>query len=278
MAEFFALHGWLFAAVLAAGFVSGYAGGLFGIGGGIVTVPALYAVFHSFDVSEEASLKSAIGTSLAVIIVTTLRSLSTHHRAGHVDTRILTAWAPWIAAGSAVGGLVSRWAPVEFLTIVFVCGAGWIGWRRLSGPKGAKGGAGPDLTSKRVHIPIGVGTGVFSSLMGLGGGAVGVMVMTWAGRSIHQAVATAAGFGVAVAVPGTIGFIIAGYGHSDLPPFSLGFVNMAAFAAMAVTSAIAAPFGARLAHRMKGDLLSKLFGAYILLAAAGLLWDVLFGR
>ena len=114
--------------------------------------------------------------------------------------------------------------------------------------------------------------------MGLGGGAVGVMVMTWAGRSIHQAVATAAGFGVAVAVPGTIGFIIAGYGHSDLPPFSLGFVNMAAFAAMAVTSAIAAPFGARLAHRMKGDLLSKLFGAYILLAAAGLLWDVLFGR
>lgn len=276
LAEFLALHGWLFAAVLAAGFAAGYAGGLFGIGGGIVTVPALYAVFQSFGIGDDASFKTAIGTSLAVIIVTSIRSLTTHHRAGHVDTRILLAWAPWIALGSALGGLVSRWAPVEALTVIFAGGAGWIGWRRLAGTRAA-GHAGRDLTDQRIHIPIGVGTGLFSSLMGLGGGAVGVMVMTWAGRTIHQAVATAAGFGVAVAVPGTLGFIYAGLGHSDLPPFSLGFVNGPAFAAMALMSAFAAPLGARLAHRMKGGLLSKLFGVYVLAAAVALLVDMLGG-
>lgn len=277
MLELLAEHGWLFGAVLIAGFVSGYAGGLFGIGGGIVTVPALYAVFHSLGVDENPSLKTAIGTSLAVIIVTSIRSLTTHRRAGHVDPRILSAWAPWIAVGSAVGGLVSRWVPAEFLTVVFAGGAAWIGWRRLSGGRKTREGAGPDLTDKRIHIPIGVGAGLFSSLMGLGGGAVGVMVMTWAGRSIHQAVATAAGFGVAVAVPGALGFIFSGLGHDDLPALSLGFVNGPAFIAMAVMSAIAAPLGARLAHKMKGRLLSQLFGAYILLAAAALLFDIFFG-
>jgi len=89
MSEFLAEHGWLVAGVLAAGFASGFAGGLFGIGGGIVTVPALYAVFVTIGVSEDPALKSAIGTSLAVIIVTSVRSLATHHRAGHVDMRVL---------------------------------------------------------------------------------------------------------------------------------------------------------------------------------------------
>lgn len=274
MMDFLAVHGLLMLAVLAAGFAAGFAGGLFGIGGGIVTVPALYAVFRSFDIADGPSLKTAIGTSLAVIIVTSIRSLTTHRRAGHVDMDVVRAWAPWIALGAIVGGLVSRWAPAELLTIVFAAGALFIGWRRLFGKKRGAGAAGPDLSQKRIHIPIGLGTGLFSALMGLGGGAVGVMVMTWSGRTMHQAVATASGFGVAVAVPGALGFIFSGLGHEGLPPLSAGFVNIPAFAAMAAASAIAAPMGARLAHRMKGDLLSKLFGVYVLAAAAGLVWDM----
>jgi uncharacterized membrane protein YfcA len=274
MTDFLALHGLLILAVLGAGFAAGFAGGLFGIGGGIVTVPALYAVFRSFDIADGPSLKTAIGTSLAVIIVTSLRALGAHRRAGHVDMDVLRAWAPWIALGAAAGGLVARHAPAEFLTIVFAAGALFIGWRRLFGKKRGEGAAGPDLSRKRIHIPIGLGTGLFSALMGLGGGAVGVMVMTWSGRTIHQAVGTASGFGVAVAVPGALGFIISGLGHEGLPPLSAGFVNLPAFAAMAAASAIAAPMGARLAHRMKGDLLSKLFGLYVLSAAAGLVWDM----
>jgi uncharacterized membrane protein YfcA len=271
--SFLAEHGFLILAVLAAGVAAGFAGGLFGIGGGIVTVPALYAVFHSYNIAEGPSLKTAIGTSLAVIIATSLASLSAHRRAGQVDMRILKAWGPWIAAGSAAGGLLARYVPGEALAIVFALGAGWIGWRRLFGARG-KAEERPDLTERRIHIPIGIGTGLFSSLMGLGGGAVGVMVMTWSGRSIHQAVATASGFGVAVAVPGALGFALSGFGQRDLPPFSLGFVNLPAFLAMAAMSALAAPAGARLAHRMKGDLLSKLFGVYVLAAALAILVDV----
>ncbi|MBB5519776.1 sulfite exporter TauE/SafE family protein [Amphiplicatus metriothermophilus] len=275
MASFLAAHGFLLLTVLAAGLAAGFAGGLFGIGGGIVTVPALYAVFRAYDVAPEPSLKTAIGTSLAVIIITSLRALRAHHLAGYVDIGVLRAWAPWIAAGAVAGGLTARWIPVEALTVVFTVGALFIAWRRLTGSAPPPPDRTRDLSSKAVHIPMGFGTGLFSSLMGLGGGAVGVMVMAWSGRSMRQAVATASGFGVAVAAPGTAGFIVSGLGAEGLPPLSLGHVNLLAFAAMAAMTAISAPLGARAAHRIDGDLLSRLFGVYVGLAALGLLWEAL---
>jgi len=114
--------------------------------------------------------------------------------------------------------------------------------------------------------------------MDLGGGAVGVMVMTWSGRSMHQAIATASGFGIAVAVPGALAFVASGLGHHDLPPLSLGFVNVPAFIAMAAMTALTAHAGAVLAHKVNGDLLSKLFGAYILISAIALIVDALHSR
>ncbi len=268
-------HGLLFIAAIGAGLAAGYVAGLFGIGGGIVTVPALYALFSASGAPEETSLKTAIGTSLAVIIVTSIRSLTTHHAGGHVDARLLGAWAPWIAIGAGVGGVSARWVPGEFLTVVFATGALFIAWRRLAGSGRKAAASAIDLSSRAVHIPVGLGTGLFSSLMGLGGGAVGVMVMTMSGRSIHQAVATASGFGVAVAAPGALGFIISGWTHQGLPPASLGFVNAPAFVAVALAAALAAPYGARLAHRMKGELLGKLFAFYIGAVAIALFADML---
>lgn len=277
MIEFITSNPLLITGVLAAGFAAGFAGGLFGIGGGIITVPALYAVFTTIGVDESQSLKTAIGTSLGVIIVTSIRALMTHHRAGHVDGEILRAWGPWIALGAAGGGLVAKWAPVELLTIVFAGGALYIAWKRLAGGSKKKSGTSQQLLHGRVKIPVGVGTGFFSSLMGLGGGAVGVLVMTASGRAIHQAIATAAGFGVAVAGPGVIGFIFAGRGDIGLPPGSLGFFNIPAFAAMALMAGIAAPLGALTAHRVHGEILSKLFGGYVLIAAIALVLDVFTG-
>ncbi|MEQ1932104.1 MAG: sulfite exporter TauE/SafE family protein [Parvularculaceae bacterium] len=275
--ENLASHAPLIAGVLAAGLAAGFASGLFGIGGGVVTVPALYAAFRSIGVADDASLKSAIGTSLAVIIVSSIRSLITHRRSGHVDGRILRAWAPWIAIGSVAGGLLARHVPAIALTLVFAAGAGFIGWRRLR-PKHKAALEHPrDLTDQRIHIPIGLATGFFSALMGLGGGAVGVMIMTWSGRSMHQAIATASGFGIAVAVPGSVAFIVSGLGHNGLPPFSLGFVNVPAFIAMAAMTAVTAHAGAVLAHKLNGDFLSKLFGAYILLSALALVADAIAG-
>lgn len=271
--DFLADHSLLIAGVLVAGFFAGFAGGLFGIGGGIITVPALYAVFQSLGVGEAASLKTAIGTSLSVIVVSSLRSLMTHHRAGHVDGEILRAWGPWIALGSAVGGLTAKWASAEILTVIFVGGAFYIGWRRIAGGRKAKAGR-VNLHGKLLTRGVGFGTGVFSSLMGLGGGAVGVMVMTLGGRTMHQAIATAAGFGVAVAVPGVSSFIFSGWAVEGLPEGSLGYVNIPAFAVMALMAGVAAPLGAKLAHRLDAVLLSRVFGLYILAAATAMLWDV----
>ncbi len=275
LTAFFADNLFLIAAMLGAGFASGFAGGLFGIGGGIITVPALYAVFQAIGVGEEASLKTAIGTSLGVIIVTSLRALAAHRRAGHVDMGVLKAWVPWIALGAGTGGLLARWVPTELLTAVFVGGAFYVAARRLGPGGGARRNR--DLMRRRLTWPLGTATGFFSSLMGIGGGALGVMVMTASGRAIHQAIATSAGFGVAVALPGALAFMWSGRAAGDLPPGSIGYFNLVAFAAMALTAGVAAPLGARLAHRTDGSLLSRLFGGYVLLAAVGLAWDV-FGK
>ena len=275
MTQFVADNLFLILAMLGAGFVSGFAGGLFGIGGGIITVPALYAVFQAVGVSQDASLKTAIGTSLGVIIVTSMRSLAAHHKAGHVDFGVLRAWVPWIALGAGTGGLLARWAPTELLTVVFVGGALYVAARRLAPGGGAKRNR--DLMQRRLTWPLGAATGFFSSLMGIGGGAMGVMVMTASGRAIHQAIATSAGFGVAVALPGALAFMWSGRAAAGLPPVSVGYFNVVAFVAMALTAGIAAPLGARLAHRTGGRILSRLFGGYVLIAALGLAWDV-FGQ
>lgn len=260
-------------AVIAAGMAAGFAGGLFGIGGGVVTVPVLYALFRATGAGDDASLKTAIGTSLAVIVVTSLRALGEHRRAGAVDAGILKAWSPWIALGSASAGFLSRLIPVEALASVFAGGAFIIASQRLFVRKRSDA-KGMDLSHEAIHIPVGIGTGLFSGLMGLGGGAVGVMVMRWAGRSIHQAVATASGFGVAVAVPGVLGFLIAGLSAEGRPPASIGYVEIPAFIAMALAGAISAPEGAKLAHKVRGDFLSIMFGVYIAVAAIGLIIDV----
>ncbi len=273
MLDFLAANLALIGLVFAAGFAAGFAGGLFGIGGGIVTVPVLYAVFQTLGVGEAESLKTAVGTSLGVIIVTSFRALMTHRSVGHVDTKLLRAWTPWIALGAAAGGLLAKWAPVELLTLVFAGGALFVAWRRLV-PRKRKADSAANLLHGVVKIPVGFGTGLFSSLMGLGGGAVGVLLMTGSGRTIHQAVATAAGFGVAVAAPGVAGFIVSGQGAVGLPAGSTGYFNLPAFAAMSLMAAIAAPLGARLAHQTQGELLSRAFGLYVGAAAIGLLWDV----
>jgi uncharacterized membrane protein YfcA len=279
MPEILSGHALLFLGVLAAGLAAGFAGGLFGIGGGVITVPVLYSVFALLGVQAGTALKTAIGTSLAVIIVTSVRSLAAHRGSGKVDAALLRVWSPWIALGAGAGGLGARWVPAELLAIVFAGGAIYIAWRRLTGRGTIAPARERNLATSPMRIPLGFGTGLFSSLMGLGGGAMGVMVMTAAGRSMHEAVATASGFGVAVAAPGAAGFLLAGLAvHEGLPTGSIGYINLPAFIVMAIMAALAAPFGARLAHRVRGIILSRLFGAYVGLAAIGLLWEVFTGR
>jgi len=275
------------AALISSGLVAGFAGGLFGIGGGIIMVPVLYALFGILDVSHSVQLPLAIGTSLSVIIITAARSLAAHRKTGEVDDALLRDWLPWIAFGASGSGFAAAVIPKSFLSIIFALGALYIGWSRIrsktSKKREQKLAGNGEISSVNQHWAekharaLGVTTGFTSSLLGLGGGAAGVLIMGWTGRSIHRAVATASGFGLGVAIPGAFGFIIAGWGHIELPPGAIGFVSLPAFGILSVMTAITAPYGAKFAHRLNADLLSRLFGGYVILVGVFMIREALIG-
>ena len=260
-------------ALMAAGAFAGLLGGLFGIGGGVVVVPTLYAVFGAMGVPDEVRIKLAVGTSLATIIVTSARSLTGHAKSGQVDWTVLRVWGPFIAAGGLAGAFVARVIAADALTLFFAIGILAIAVQRLVWGRGA---ARPDaaLPPVPVQAALGAGTGLVSALMGIGGGVVGVLLLTTFGRSVHAAIATAAGFGLVIAVPGAVGFMLSGQGAA-LPPGTVGYVHLAGFACVAALSALTAPLGARLAHRLPATALARAFAGYLLVTGVLLLREAL---
>lgn len=260
----------LMVSLMAAGLAAGFAGGLFGIGGGFVVVPALIGVFHYFGVAESVVAHVAIGTSLATIIVTSLRSVQAHAARGAVDFDILKSWAPWVVLGVCGGLVLARSVDGTVMTLVFGSGVLLMGLHFIF----------PFLQNKqRIATAMPTGTaraglatflGGFSALLGIGGGTIAVLVMTSCGRSIHRAVATAAGLGAIIAIPGAIGFAIIGWGNTSLPAGSIGYINVLGAVAIAAMSYFTAPLGARAAHALNGDVLKRIFGIY-LLAISGMM-------
>jgi uncharacterized protein len=255
----------LVAAMTAAGVFAGFIAGLFGVGGGTVLVPALFYAFGVFDFGGEASLHVAIGTSLSTIITTSLRSVAAHRKHGNVDEVVLKGFIPWIALGATIGAVLAGLADKAALGAVYgVCaivlaaymGLGKEDWTLMR-----------EVPTGSLRAVTGSVLGGFSALMGIGGGAFGSAVMTLAGRSIHQSVATASGFGVAIAIPATIGFIIMGWGVEGRPPLSLGYINVPGFIVLALITGAVAPYGAKLAHRLDKKLLRRSFGAYLAFTA-----------
>ncbi len=253
-------------ALVAAGFIGGVIAGLFGVGGGTILVPALFYAFETLGVGGEANLHVAIGTSLATIVVTAVRSLAAHRKHGAVDETVLRTWTPWVALGGAIGAAIAGLTSMEGLAVVY--GACLL-------LVAAQMGLLPDRYTLRKEMPVGwgrriIGTliGLLSAMMGVGGGSLGGMTMSLCGRPIHQAVATASGFGVAIGAAAAIGFVVFGWGADGRPPFSLGYVNLPAALVMGVMTALSAPLGARLAHRLDRRILKKAFAVYLLATAA----------
>lgn len=263
--EFLGFALWLAGAGLGAGFL----GGLFGIGGGVVIVPALYGVFTALGVDEGVRMHAAVGTSLSTIISTSWRSLAAHTKAGAVDFDVLRAWTPWISVGALVGAAIAGVVGSDVLLIVF--GAGLLLVAAQMGFADPSWRLRSELPRGGVRALIASGIGALSAMMGIGGGAFGVTVMTLCGTSIHRAVATASGFGAAIALPAALGYVIAGWGRAGLPPWSLGFVSLPGFVLVAALTAITAPLGARLAHRLPQRTLKRAFAVLLAFVAIGLL-------
>lgn len=250
-------------AMLAAGLAAGFAAGLFGIGGGFVVVPALLLVLPLLGGTKAELAHVAIGTSLATIVATSLRSVQAHARRGAVDFDLLKSWAPWIVAGVGAGVLLAARVPGKGLLIIFGAGMLLMAVHFLF-PIFAGRQLAPDVPGGAARAGIAGGLGAFSSLLGIGGGTIAIIVMTLCGKSIHRAIATASGVGFIIAVPGMIGFAIIGLGAQGLPLGSIGYVNLPAAIAITATSIVSAPWGAAAAHRLSPELMRRIFGFYLL--------------
>ncbi|MEZ5970884.1 MAG: sulfite exporter TauE/SafE family protein [Hyphomonadaceae bacterium] len=260
---------WFAAGLVVAGLAAGFVGGLFGIGGGIVIVPTLYFVFTALGVDEAVRMHVAVGTSLSTIIVTSWRSLAAHTKAGAVDFTVLRAWTPWISLGALAGAAVAGIVNTEVLLVIF--GGGLLLIAAQMGLANPNWRLFAELPGGLPRALIAGVLGLLSAMMGIGGGALGVTVMTLCGRPIHQAVATASGFGAAIAIPAALGYAFVGFGREGLPPWSVGFVNLAGFVFLALLTMTTAPIGARLAHRLPQHTLKRTFALVLAVLALNML-------
>lgn len=265
----------LVGALLAAGAAIGFLAGLFGVGGGAISVPVFFEIFRTLGYAPEAAMPVAVGTSLAVIAPTSISSARWHHKRGTLDLEILRFWALPILLGVATGSVIARFAPPAVFQAAFVCVASLIAIKFLTG--GAGWTLRDTLPGPLVMGAGGAGIGLISAIMGIGGGALSTMFLGLFGSPIHRAVSTSAGVGALISIPGTIGYMLAGIGRDDLPPATLGFVSLAAFAVSIPASLMTTRLGVTLAHRLSRRALELAFGAFLVLVAVRFLFALLPG-
>lgn len=257
--------------LLVSGAATGILAGLFGVGGGALMVPVLYETFGFLGYADSVRMQLAVGTSLAIIIPTSIRSYRAHKARGAVDGALLRKWAVPIVIGVLAGAAMARFASPLLMQGVFVVVAGVNAVKLLSG---ARWQVAPDLPKGPLLAGYGGLIGLLSSLMGIGGGQIANIIMTLHGRGIHQAVATSAGIGVLIAVPGALGYIGAGWGRDDLPPLALGFVSLLGLVLFAPTTVLTAGLGVRMAHGMSKRRLEMAFGAFLAVVCLRFVWAI----
>ncbi|MEM7762833.1 MAG: sulfite exporter TauE/SafE family protein [Pseudomonadota bacterium] len=249
----------------AAGIVAGLLAGLLGIGGGIVLVPAGLIVLGALQVPASVSMHVAIATSSAAIVFSAMSSALAHHRLGSVDWVTVQRWALWTAAGAFAGGVISRYINGDWLRLLFMLLAVFVGFRFLRPtdhqPTAAR--ALPLVAQRGIATLI----GLFSAWLGIGGGSFTVPVLTTLGTAVSRAIATSAALGNCIALPATLGFIIAGLDAAGRPPLSIGYVHTPSLVVFALSAMALAPVGARLAHRINQRRLKQLFGVFLWIAA-----------
>jgi len=266
------------------GAVSGFFAGVFGIGGGAILVPVFYECFRLAGVPLEVRMPLCIGTSLAIIIPTSISSFRAHHARGAVDLEILKSWLIPIVVGVIAGGITARYAPERLFKIVFVCVAWTAATRLIFGRASWK--LGDEFPSGPLMKVYGFIVGLLSTLMGVGGGLFLNLLMTFYGRPIHQAVATSSALAVLISIPGAIGYVYAGWPaaahYPDVTalqfPFALGYVSLIGALLVMPTSLLVAPLGVRVAHAMSKRTLEIAFGSYLFIVGSRFVISLLQGR
>jgi uncharacterized protein len=260
--------------LVAVGALSGFLAGLFGVGGGAILVPVFYECFRLAGVPLEVRMPLCIGTSLAVIIPTSVRSYRAHRARGAVDMEILKAWWLPVLTGVIAGSVTARYAPERLFKIVFVMVAYSAAVRLLLARETWK--FGDDFPNGALMKAYGFVVGLLSTLMGIGGGLFSNLLMTFYGRPIHQAVATSSALAVLISIPGALGYIYAGWpAAARFPevaalqwPFALGYVSLIGAVLVMPTSLLTAGLGVRVAHAMSKRTLEAAFGCYLFIVGS----------
>lgn len=258
---------YLFIGALAvAGYLAGFLAGLFGVGGGAIIVPVLYQMLGLIGVDEAVKMHLAVGTSLAIIVPTSLQSFAKHRMRGVVDLKLLKSLSWSVPAGVICAAVIAAYISGASLRILFAIVALMIAMKLLFAKESWR--VGNKLPGPVGRSVIGWLMGFFSTFMGVGGGVLNNTFMTLYGRPMHEAVATSAGVGVLISVPGVIGYLWAGWGADGLPPFSLGFINLLMVAMVIPVSLMAAPIGVKMAHGLSRRQLEITFGLFLVVVAA----------
>ncbi len=260
--------------LVAVGALSGFLAGVFGIGGGAILVPVFYECFRLAGVPLEVRMPLCIGTSLAIIIPTSIRSYRAHRARGAVDMESLRKWWLPVLIGVIAGSVTARYAPERLFKIVFVMVAWSAAARLLLARESWK--LGDDLPQGPLMRIYGFGIGLLSTLMGVGGGLFANLLMTFYGRPLHQGIATSSALAVLISIPGALGYVYAGWPaaahYPDVAalqlPFAIGYVSLIGAVLVMPTSLLTAPLGVRAAHAMSKRTLELAFGTYLLIVGS----------
>lgn len=258
-------------AYLMLGAFAGFLAGLLGVGGGAVMVPVLTTIFIAEGFARTEVVHLALGTSMAAIVFTSISSLRAHHRHGAVVWRIVRGITPGILAGTFAATFVASRLPTTFLTLFFAVFMSYVAVQMLLNikPKPHR-----ELPGKLGLSSVGLGIGAVSALVAIGGGTMSVPFMTWCNVKTQHAIGTSAAIGLPIALAGSFGYLINGWGEPELPAWSFGYVFFPALMLVVATSMLTAPLGARMAHSLPVATLKRAFSGLLMLLVAKMLWSV----
>jgi len=263
-----ALEPTLIAACVATGGIAGFAGGLLGIGGGAIIVPALLLLFELAGLEPALRPPMAVATSLATVIFTSASAVRAQLRHRAIRWDVVRAWTPGLLVGSFASGYVARVLSADALAVfigLFLAGVAGIMLARWR-PKPHR-----ELPGTPGNLALGAGAGLVSGLAGIGGGSVTVPTLVFFNVAVQGAVATSSTLGLPIAAFGTLGFVTAGWTVADRPEWSLGYVYLPAVAAIATATMLTAPLGVATSHRISAERLRRIFGGLLVLVSIRIL-------
>jgi len=257
---------------LFSGCIAGILAGLLGVGGGIVVVPLLYYVLNYLNYDQSIIMHVAVGSSLLIIVPTSIRSAIQHRNRGSFDQKVFRKWIIPLLLGTITGAVLAGFATFEILTGIFASIATLVSIEMFLNRKTEKSKI---LLSKILLQVSPIFIGLVSVMMGIGGGSLSVPIMNYSGIKMRKAIGTSAAFGTVIAIPGSIGFIIGGLEQTLLPPLSIGYVNLIAFGLIVPATLLTVPIGVNLAHRTSQNKLRKLFALFLGVTAIKMFTDVI---